>query len=175
MRDTWLRQGRDGWEEECAHLRSMWTQRLRGVQAEVDVWQSLLAVHTLVIPPAGNADSWLKLAAHCRRAGKYSMCYKAITKLLEGLPEDTGLLPLSPAVDPKITLAWIKYLWATDQRKQAMAALHDIHTCMHACMHAYIHIYMHACMHACILCIHAYFAYMHTYTLDGSRRWRPCT
>ena len=93
------------------------------VYVQVDVWQSLLAVHTLVIPPEGNADSWLKLAAHCRRTGKHSMCYKAITKLLQGLPEDTGLLPLSPAVDPKITLAWIKYLWATDQRKQAMEAL----------------------------------------------------
>ena len=89
------------------------------VYVQVDVWQSLLAVHTLVIPPEGNADSWLKLAAHCRRTGKHSMCYKAITKLLQGRPEDTGLLPLSPAVDPKITLAWIKYLWATDQRKQA--------------------------------------------------------
>ena len=37
------RQGREGWEEECAHLRSMWTQRLRGVQAEVDLWQRLRA------------------------------------------------------------------------------------------------------------------------------------
>ena len=33
---------------------------------------------------------------------------------------------LDPATDPKITLAWVKYLWATDQRTRAMEALHVI-------------------------------------------------
>jgi hypothetical protein len=33
---------------------------------------------------------------------------------------------LDPATDPKITLAWVKYLWATDRRTRAMEALHVI-------------------------------------------------
>jgi len=119
-----MRQGKEGWEEECFHLRSMWTKRLRGVQSNVEVWQSLLAVHSLVIAPEHNVQGWLKLASLCRKTGKLHMCYKAISKLLRGTGDDGGMLLLAPSVDPKITLAWVKYLWATDQRKQAMEALH---------------------------------------------------
>jgi FKBP12-rapamycin complex-associated protein len=130
----------------------MWTKRLRGVQSNVEVWQNLLSVHTLVIPPEGNVEGWLKFASLCRKTGKHHMCYKAITKLLRGMPDDGGIIPLDPSVDPKITLAWVKvaflkrhfscqpalrrmstrltfencrqYLWATDKRQQAMEALH---------------------------------------------------
>ena len=56
-------------------------------------------------------------------AGKQHMCYKAIMKLLRGLPEDGGILPLDPSVEPKITLAWIKYLYSTaDKRNQAASS-----------------------------------------------------
>ena len=122
-----VREGKEGWQESCEHLRAMWTRRLRGVQANVEVWQSLLAVHSLVVPPEGNTDSWLKLASLCRKTGKYHMCLKAITKLLGPHGhEEGGILPLAPSVDPKVTLTWIKYLWATDKRKQAMEALHVV-------------------------------------------------
>ena len=63
-------------------------------------WQSLLAVHSLVIPPESNVTGWLKFASLCRKTGKYRMCYKAITKLLRGMPDDQvclcsgSLLPL---------------------------------------------------------------------------------
>ena len=119
-----MREGKEGWEEDCKHLQAMWSNRLRGVQSNVEVWQSLLAVHSLVIAPESNVQGWLKLASLCRKTGKYRMCYKAITKLLRGMPDEQALL--DPSTDPKITVAWVKYLWATDQRKRAMEALHVI-------------------------------------------------
>ena len=120
-----VRQGKEGWQEECCHLRGMWRKRLMGLQANVEVWQSMLAVHSLVIPPEGNVEAWLKFASLCRKTGKHHMCYKAILKLLIGSsqPDEAAIQPLAPSVDPKITLAWVKYLWATEQRAPAMEAL----------------------------------------------------
>jgi FKBP12-rapamycin complex-associated protein len=40
------------------------------LQANVEVWQNILAVHSLVIPPADNVEGWLKFASLCRKTGK---------------------------------------------------------------------------------------------------------
>ena len=41
--------------------------RLKGGQQNVEVWQSILAVHSLVIPPQEELDMWLKFIGLCRK------------------------------------------------------------------------------------------------------------
>ena len=46
-----------------------------------------------------------------------------IATLSLDIQEDGGILPLDPSVEPKITLAWIKYLYSTaDKRNQAASS-----------------------------------------------------
>ena len=33
------REGKEGWQSECYHLRAMWTKRLRGVQAYIYIYR----------------------------------------------------------------------------------------------------------------------------------------
>jgi hypothetical protein len=36
------REGKEGWQSECNHLRTMWTKRLRGVQAYIYMYRRML-------------------------------------------------------------------------------------------------------------------------------------
>eukprot|EP00959_Pyramimonas_sp_CCMP1952_P349879 7330669-Pyramimonas_sp.AAC.2 len=40
-------------------MRSMWRERIRGVQRKVEVWQGLLAVRSLVLPMKEESDTWI--------------------------------------------------------------------------------------------------------------------
>ena len=57
-------------EARCALIRDMWRGRLRGVQRNVEVWQALLSVRSLVLPMHHDTHTWLKLASLCRKAGR---------------------------------------------------------------------------------------------------------
>lgn len=48
----------------------MWRGRLKGVQRNVEVWQALLSVRTLVLPMAQDTHTWLKFASLCRKSGR---------------------------------------------------------------------------------------------------------
>ncbi len=48
----------------------MWRGRLKGVQRNVEVWQALLSVRTLVLPMAEDTHTWLKFASLCRKSGR---------------------------------------------------------------------------------------------------------
>lgn len=52
-------------------IRTLWKRRLLGCQHNVDVWQSLLACHKLVIPPSEELDLWLKFIGLCRKVKLY--------------------------------------------------------------------------------------------------------
>ncbi len=58
--------------------------RLLGCQHSVDVWQSLLAVHRLVIPPEEELDLWLKFVGLCRKVFHLSFSFKYSHKLKGG-------------------------------------------------------------------------------------------
>ena len=48
----------------------MWRGRLKGVQRNVEVWQALLSVRTLVLPMTEDTHTWLKFASLCRKSGR---------------------------------------------------------------------------------------------------------
>ena len=61
------RRGGKGGRVLIVVFRTLWKRRLLGCQHNVDVWQSLLAVHKLVIPPLEELDMWLKFIGLCRK------------------------------------------------------------------------------------------------------------
>ncbi|CDY46271.1 BnaC05g50600D [Brassica napus] len=112
-------------EERRALIRSMWTQRIQGSKRNVEVWQSLLAVRALVLPPTEDVETWLKFASLCRKSGRISQAKSTLLKLLpfdpEVSPED-----MQYHGPPQVMLGYLKYQWSLGEerkRKEAFAKL----------------------------------------------------
>lgn len=52
-------------------------------QLVVQVWQALLAVRALVLPPTEDVETWLKFASLCRKSGRTSQARSTLVKLLQ--------------------------------------------------------------------------------------------
>nr|KAG5704724.1 hypothetical protein BaRGS_005180 [Batillaria attramentaria] len=51
-------------------IKDMWWERLKGCQRNVEDWQRILQVRTLVICPTEDMHPWLKYASLCRKSGR---------------------------------------------------------------------------------------------------------
>ncbi|XP_019423211.1 PREDICTED: serine/threonine-protein kinase TOR-like [Lupinus angustifolius] len=115
-------------EERRALIRNMWTQRIQGVKSNVEVWQALLAVRALVLPPVEDIETWLKFASLCRKNGRISQARSTLVKLLQYDPE------ISPENvryhgPPQVMLAYLKYQWSLGEdskRTEAFIRLQNL-------------------------------------------------
>ena len=58
------------------------TYRLRGCQPDVEVWQRILQVRTLVLNPEDDPAMWIKFANLCRKNDRMALAEKTINSLL---------------------------------------------------------------------------------------------
>lgn len=97
--------------ERKGSLQRVWSQRLQGVQRNVDVWHAILAVRSLVWPNTEEPGTWIKFAALCRKSGRLRQATNTLQRLLDAdLPEGQR---------PRVRFAWLKHLWSTGQRDVA--------------------------------------------------------
>lgn len=101
-------------------MRKTWNARLMGCQRNVDIWQRMLKVRTLVIKPKQDMDMWIKFANLCRKSGRLGLAEKALNSLLE-----EGEDPNTSRAPPQVVYAQLKYMWATGSRKEALGHLID--------------------------------------------------
>ncbi|KAI3919103.1 hypothetical protein MKW98_016656 [Papaver atlanticum] len=115
-------------EGRRALIRNMWTERIQGTKQNVEVWQALLSVRALVLPPTEDIDSWLKFASLCRKSGRISQARSTLVNLLQYDPETTlGDLPYHGP--PQVILAYLKYQWSLGEdvkRYESFARLQDL-------------------------------------------------
>ncbi|KAK7308127.1 hypothetical protein VNO77_41724 [Canavalia gladiata] len=115
-------------EERRALIRNMWTQRIQGAKSNVEVWQALLVVRALVLPPVEDIETWLKFASLCRKSGRISQARSTLVKLLQYDPE------ISPENvryhgPPQVMLAYLKYQWSLGEdskRREAFIRLQNL-------------------------------------------------
>ncbi|CAN8288398.1 unnamed protein product [Cochlearia groenlandica] len=112
-------------EERRSLIRKMWNRRLQGAKRNVEVWQALLAVRELVLPPTEDVETWLKFASLCRKSGKISQAKSTLLKLL---PFDPEVSPENRQyhVPPQVMLGYLKYRWSLGEerkRKEAFTKL----------------------------------------------------
>lgn len=111
--------------EKRAVMRKTWNTRLLGCQRNVDIWQRMLKVRTLVIKPKQDMDMWIKFANLCRKSGRLNLAEKSLNSLLEeGSPDNPSRAP------PQVVYAQLKYMWAKGQQKEALRHLVDFTTRM---------------------------------------------
>ncbi|KAJ0077888.1 hypothetical protein Patl1_37303 [Pistacia atlantica] len=109
-------------------IRNMWTERIQGAKRNVEVWQVLLAVRALVLPPTEDIDTWLKFASLCRKNGRVSQARSTLVKLLQYDPE-TSPENVRYHGPPQVMLAYLKYQWALGddlKRKEAFTRLQKL-------------------------------------------------
>ncbi|GMH23702.1 hypothetical protein Nepgr_025545 [Nepenthes gracilis] len=115
-------------EGRRALIRNMWTQRIQGVKRNIEVWQALLAVRALVLPPTEDINTWLKFSSLCRKSGRISQAKSTLIKLLQYDP-DTSPRNVRYHGPPEVMLAYLKYLWSLGEdqkRKDAFVRLQDL-------------------------------------------------
>ncbi|ERM95810.1 serine/threonine-protein kinase TOR isoform X2 [Amborella trichopoda] len=108
-----------------ALIRNMWTDRIQGTKRNVEVWQVLLAVRALVLPPSEDIETWLKFASLCRKSGRISQARSTLLKLLQIDPESAPENPVYYG-PPQVMLAYLKYEWSLGEdakRKDAFSKL----------------------------------------------------
>eukprot|EP00879_Flechtneria_rotunda_P007003 GHRR01007352.1.p1 GENE.GHRR01007352.1~~GHRR01007352.1.p1 ORF type:complete len:2075 (+),score=775.15 GHRR01007352.1:2-6226(+) len=119
-----------GSEERMRFVRELWRRRLSGVQRNVEVWQSLFSVRSLVVPMHEDVEAWLKFASLCRKSGRQRHAARMIIQLLRYDPQ-TITKPGQPGYGggsgaPAVMLAYTKHLWATADRREALSRLRDL-------------------------------------------------
>lgn len=104
--------------ERRAMIRKTWNKRLLGCQKNVDVWQRVLKVRSLVIKPKQDMKVWIKFANLCRKSGRLGLAQKTLNTLLEesGDPKN----PNTARAPPPVVYAQLKYMWATGSQKEAL-------------------------------------------------------
>ena len=108
---------------------------LQGSQPDVEVWQRILQVRTLVLNPEDDPIMWIKFANLCRKSERMPLAEKTINSLLS--PERVRVVFLLPfgsiliftksrlheqhtKAPPNVVYAQLKYMWATGAREESL-------------------------------------------------------
>lgn len=104
-------------------IRNTWDKRLMGCQHNVDIWQRVLNVRTLVLDPKQNMSMWIKFANLCRKSNRVGLAEKSLNLLLD-VDQDSSRAP------PQVVYAQLKFMWATGNQQDALKYLIDFTTRM---------------------------------------------
>ncbi|MCJ1297117.1 phosphatidylinositol kinase- protein kinase tor1, partial [Xylographa carneopallida] len=119
----WKRCG-DG--ERRGLIREMWSKRLHGCSEDVDVWQALLSVRSMVMQPSDGVDTYLHFSKLCRKSNRMAASLRVFTQLLH-TDTATLALPTLPSQltmqQPTVVYAYLKHLWAAGMKKPAYTKL----------------------------------------------------
>uniref|UniRef100_F1KPT5 Serine/threonine-protein kinase TOR n=1 Tax=Ascaris suum TaxID=6253 RepID=F1KPT5_ASCSU len=112
------------WPERRARIGVVWSRRLQGCRQNVEQWQRLLLVRSLVLSMKEMRPLWIKFSSLCRRQGKLTMSERILSSLL-GLGQgvklhEVGSLPMDK---PSLVLAICKQLWIEKHEQLACSTL----------------------------------------------------
>ncbi|XP_006461841.1 hypothetical protein AGABI2DRAFT_151460 [Agaricus bisporus var. bisporus H97] len=101
-------------------MRKTWLKRLQGCQPDVEIWQRILQVRTLVLNPEDDPVMWIKFANLCRKNDRMPLAEKTINSLLS--PERVRLFDSCghhhTKATPNVVYAHLKYMWAQSKESR---------------------------------------------------------
>ena len=110
-------------------IRGMWKDRLWGAQRNIEVWQAILSIRSLVLPKSEDIHTWVKFASLCRKSGRVR---QSKTTLLQLLQYDPEVIPQgSPGYgggsgQPYAMYAFLKHMWSTGVFVDSYSRLQDL-------------------------------------------------
>ncbi|CAM9179331.1 unnamed protein product [Lampetra planeri] len=99
-------------------IRKTWWDRLQGCQRIVEDWQKVLMVRSLVLSINQNMRTLLKYASLCGKSRRLALAHKTLVTLLNVDPS-THLDQQLPTSHPRVTYAYMKYMWKSNQKLEA--------------------------------------------------------
>ena len=105
-----------------------WNRRLMGCKRNVEVWQKILSVRSLMLPPHEDFKTWLKFASLARKAGRLRLSAHTLATLLGPAaagdsPSRAGALDARIAqAAPEVQFGFIQQMWAEGNRDRRGAA-----------------------------------------------------
>jgi FKBP12-rapamycin complex-associated protein len=87
-----------------------WNRRLLGCKRNVEVWQKILSVRSLMLPPSEDHATWLKFASH------------TLATLVAAQP-DVPLLDAVQESPPEVQFGFLEQMWAEGERDAAVLRL----------------------------------------------------
>ncbi|KAJ6493204.1 phosphatidylinositol 3-kinase [Mycena sanguinolenta] len=104
-------------------MRNTWMKRLQGCQPDVEVWQRILQVRTLIINPEDDPVAFIKFANLCRKSDRMGLAEKTINSLLT--PDRLQHLREyhHTKAPPNVVYAQLKFMWAQGAREGSLAEL----------------------------------------------------
>ncbi|KDR80665.1 hypothetical protein GALMADRAFT_222261 [Galerina marginata CBS 339.88] len=101
-------------------MRKTWMKRLQGCQPDVEVWQRILQVRTLVLTPEDDPMMWIKFANLCRKNDRMVLAEKTINSLLS--PDRSQRLHdhHHAKAPPNVVYAQLKYMWASGSKDESL-------------------------------------------------------
>lgn len=112
-----------------------WRARLKWAPRDVEVFQQILSVHTLVAEPVEDLDSWLELVSLCRKEGMFSLCSNILRKLGAPLPprrstSQFDLFDQYSATDglhgkphDRVLYSTFQFWWSTGEKSKALTEI----------------------------------------------------
>lgn len=112
-----------------ATMQDTWTRRLLGCQRNVEVWQRMLKVRSLVVPPKENIRMWIKFANLCRKSGRTGLAEKTLDQLqrVSDGSNNKDVFKGASGV-PEVLYAQLKYQWSMGYQETSLDRLHDFTT-----------------------------------------------
>jgi len=110
--------------EKKATLRKTWETRLKGCSPNVEVWQRMLRLRSLVMTPHENMHMWTKFANLCRKNKRMTLAEKSLKQLIGTDQPLESVIPYwhdrqaSPApnrIASPILYAVLKFQWQIGQ------------------------------------------------------------
>ena len=118
--------------ERCAAIRLRWRERLRSCSTDMNVWQNMIELRSMVLEPLEQMEAWIKFASLCRNGGRLELCRASLSKLLphncaeKALPvHQLAAVSLDGlgGCEPELLYAYAKYLWVCGAQSAATRLL----------------------------------------------------
>ncbi|KAJ3362692.1 phosphatidylinositol kinase- protein kinase tor1 [Allomyces javanicus] len=100
-------------------IRVTWKNRLMGTQRNVEIWDRMLKVRSVVLAPQEDMEMWIRFSSLCRKSGRFGLSHKTLTNLLKFEPDENNLLNGPPPV----VYAYLKHMWETGRGLDALKLL----------------------------------------------------
>ncbi|KAK3682072.1 phosphatidylinositol 3-kinase tor2 [Podospora appendiculata] len=123
-------------DEKKATMRKTWETRLKGCQRNVEVWQRMLRLRSLVMAPKENMHMWTKFANLCRKSGRMGLAEKSLKQLIGTDSPLESVIPhwherqASPSGENRIAspilYAVLKFQWEIGQQPGVRSSEHRI-------------------------------------------------
>jgi FKBP12-rapamycin complex-associated protein len=115
--------------EKLATMRETWMKRLKGCQANPEVWQRMLKVRALVISPKDNMQMWIKFTNLCRKNQRMGLAEKSLNGLLDTNEKVSDYIRTEGHNVPyQVSYATFKFMWASGEREDALDILKTFST-----------------------------------------------